>query len=108
MTLSNQLLLLGATIGIAIVLGNRRRERASPSRDRDARDIQPDGSSEGVGLADERGAASAPAFTGISDVDPGPLTQVSAEAIDPDASEEAHEQIPRQRERLPMPGKNLP
>jgi hypothetical protein len=108
MTLRNQLLVVGVTISVAIVLGARRRVRASRTRDDDAREVASAGSPETIGLADERGAGSAPAFTGISDVDPGPLTQISAEAIDPDATEEAHEQIRRQRERLPIPGKNLP
>jgi hypothetical protein len=110
MTLRSHLLWLGVSIGTGIVLGNRRRERALRTRDADARDVPSAGSAdlESVGLADDRGADSAPAFTGISDVDPGPLTQPSAEAIDPEATEEAHEQIRRQRERLPIPGKNLP
>ena len=108
MTLRNQLLVVGMCVGVAILLGARRRDRASQRRDSDAGDVPPAESPDAVALADERGAGSAPAFTGIADVDPGPLTQVSAEAIDPEATEEAHEQPRRQRERLPVPGKNLP
>ena len=108
MTLRNQLLVLGVCVGVAIILGARRRDRASQDRGTDTGDVASAESPDAVGLADERGAGSAPGFTGIADVDPGPLTQVSAEAIDPEATEEAHEQPRRQRERLPVPGKNLP
>jgi hypothetical protein len=108
MTLRNQLLVIGVCVGVAIALVVRRRDRASQNRDADAGDVPSAGSPDVIGLDDDRGAGSAPEIAGISDVDPGPLTQVSAEAIDPEATEEAHEQPRRQRERLPMPGKNLP
>ena len=45
---------------------------------------------------------------GISSVDPEPLTQISGEGIDLDRNEAAHQDIPAQRARLPMPGKNIP
>ena len=50
--------------------------------------------------------ADAPGFTGISDVDPEPLTQFG-EAVDPDLIRDAHAEpvLPGQ---LPHPGKNLP
>jgi hypothetical protein len=101
-----KLLAIGVTMSLAIVLGARRRARASQRRGAETRGVPSPGSPEDFGLASERGVA--PELTGISDVDPVPLTQLSAEAIDRDATEEAHQQILRQRERLPVPGKNLP
>ena len=43
---------------------------------------------------------------GISDVDPTPLSGMG-EAIDPDANAEAHNAGRKQRERMPVPGKNV-
>ena len=47
-------------------------------------------------------------LVGISTVDPGPLTQIAGEGIDVDRNEAAHHDITAQRERLPIPGKNIP
>ena len=41
--------------------------------------------------------------SGIADVDPEPLSQVSGEGIDLDRDVDAHEKIREQRERLPDP-----
>jgi hypothetical protein len=60
----------------------------------------------GLGAMTDRGADVAIA-QGISQVDPEPLTQMG-EAVDPDAIRAAHREIPEQRERLPIPGKNVP
>jgi hypothetical protein len=56
----------------------------------------------------DRGAEEVAVPPGISHVDPEPLAQVSAEAVDRDATPAAHEDVIEQRERLPVPGKNLP
>ncbi|MBA3456888.1 MAG: hypothetical protein H0T42_27610 [Deltaproteobacteria bacterium] len=59
-----------------------------------------------IGVSPSSGA-DLPAFSGISDVDPEPLTQFG-EAIDPDAIRDAHAEPALLREQLPQPGKNLP
>jgi hypothetical protein len=46
-------------------------------------------------------------IAGIAEVDPQPLSQISGEGIDPDATAAAHDEIPDQRERLPRHGKNI-
>ena len=97
MTLGKKLLIGGAAIGAALLLASRRRQ-ATGSRPA-AR--SPD-SSDATGRVV---ATSIP--PGISDVDPQPLTYLT-EAVDPDATRAAHEAISEQRERLPVPGKNLP
>jgi hypothetical protein len=51
--------------------------------------------------------AEAPAFRGISDVDPQPLTQFG-EAVDPDALQAAHAEPALLRGQLPVHGKNIP
>ncbi|HEY0478417.1 MAG TPA: hypothetical protein VGD37_12920 [Kofleriaceae bacterium] len=86
-------------IGAVMVLDARRRGRA---RGRSAA---------GVGVGDrsagDRAAGATTVPRGISDVDPGPLMQMG-EAVDPDATRAAHEDVVAQRERLPVRGKNLP
>ena len=44
---------------------------------------------------------------GISDVDPQGLTQMG-EAVDPEATEAAHESVGEQRARMPVRGRNIP
>lgn len=44
---------------------------------------------------------------GLADVDPEALTQMG-EAIDPELTQAAHEEIPEQRDRLPVRDKNIP
>lgn len=66
------------------------------------------GSPGDLGLMSERGAGEVAVPPGLSQVDPEPLAQVSAEAVDRDATRAAHQDIPEQRERLPVPGRNVP
>jgi hypothetical protein len=44
---------------------------------------------------------------GLADVDPQALTQMG-EAIDPEMTKAGHEEIPEQRAKLPVRGKNVP
>jgi hypothetical protein len=83
-----KLVVLGTTVGIAMMLDARRRARKTVIDDHEDTQVIP--------------------LPGISEVDPQPLTQVAAEAIDPDATRTAHEAIVEQRDRLPVPGKNIP
>jgi hypothetical protein len=93
MRTATRLVIFGSAIGAAVMIGRRRRtQRSAPS----AVD----------GAASDAGDVPLPA--GISEVDPQPLTQISAEGIDPDATRAAHEAPRDQRERLAIPGKNLP
>lgn len=59
-----------------------------------------------VGVAADRGAG-AVVPPGLSEVDPQPLIGMG-EAVDPDAVQAAHRDVRAQRDRLPVPGKNLP
>lgn len=63
---------------------------------------------EEIAMEVDRDTGSASLPMGLADIDPEPLTQISAEAIDPDATQAAHDDLFMQRERLPIPGKNLP
>jgi hypothetical protein len=103
MTLTTKLLMIGSAIGAVMLIKARRRASAGAGSGR-ATDLAP----ADLGAAADRGASTAPVPAGISEVDPQPLTQVAAEAIDPEATQAAHEVIVDQRERLPVPGKNLP
>jgi hypothetical protein len=94
-----RLLLIGSVIYAVIALDARRRARA-----RGRIGAGP----ASLGLASDRGASSVVVPPGISEVDPQPLTQVAAEAIDPEATRAAHEAAAEQRDRLPVPGENLP
>jgi hypothetical protein len=94
MSTVTKLLVFGSAIGAAVMMGRRRVARNAPAP-RDAQDADP-------------GAGDSPLPAGISEVDPQPLTQIAAEGIDPDATRAAHDEPREQRERLAIPGKNLP
>jgi hypothetical protein len=98
---ATKLVLTGAGIGVALMLASRRRDRSPSHLGRDTAPAD-------LGITPDGGADAISIPPGISQVDPQPLTQISAEAIDPDATEAAHDTIVEQRERLPVPGKNLP
>lgn len=100
-----RLIIFGSAIGAAAMLGRRRRARQSPEEPglRGAPVPAPDD----AGDADP-GTGDPPLPVGISEVDPQPLTQISGEGIDPDATRAAHEEPRAQRARLAVPGKNLP
>jgi hypothetical protein len=112
MKLATDLVVLGALFGAAVMLDARHRTPRQhqlppvPPIGPDEPDFA--GSPAGPGVTPDTGSADVPPLQGIADVDPQPLTQVSAEAIDPDATRAAHEVIIEQRERLPMRGKNIP
>ena len=61
---------------------------------------------EGMGVAPDVVIVEAE-IIGLADVDPQALTQMG-EAIDPEMTKAAHEEIPEQRDRLPVRGKNVP
>jgi hypothetical protein len=98
MTLATKLVMLGSVIGAVMVLDARRRARA-PSRSAPA-------AGAGDRSAADRAAGATTVPRGISDVDPEPLMQMG-EAVDPDATRAAHDDVVAQRERLPVRGKNL-
>jgi hypothetical protein len=111
MTLRKHLALIGFLVGIAALLDVRRRPRVrrAPRLPDTPTAAFPAGASPRDDRTSEAGVSrEAPAFAGIADVDPQPLTQVAAEALDPDATARAHDDIPAQRDRLPVRGKNLP
>ncbi|HEX8114406.1 MAG TPA: hypothetical protein VF516_42040 [Kofleriaceae bacterium] len=87
MRTTTKLLGFGSAIGAAVMLGRRRRMTLQ-ARSADPGDLQ--------------------LPVGISEVDPQPLTQISAEGIDPDATRAAHDEPREQRARLPVHGQNLP
>jgi hypothetical protein len=62
--------------------------------------------SEGTGMAPDVVIVEAE-IIGLADVDPQALTQMG-EAIDPELTKAAHEEIPEQRDKLPVRGKNVP
>lgn len=102
MRLTTKLLLLGGSVAGAMWMARKVRNR----RARFGADLDED-LEEGLGedLGDpaviiERVTVVTAEPMGLSDVDPEPLTQFG-EAIDPEATERAHEEIPAQRERLP-------
>jgi hypothetical protein len=96
-----RLLIFGSAIGAAVIAGRRRARR--PLDEPDADLPAPDGVEDAPPGADD---AALP--VGISEVDPQPLTQISGEGIDPDATRAAHDEPRERRERLAIPGKNLP
>lgn len=104
MRTATKLILLGSAIGAAAMLGRRHRARQSSDEPglRGGPVPAPD-----AGDAD-RGTGDPPLPIGISEVDPQPLTQISAEGIDPDLTRAAHEEPREQRERLAGLGQNLP
>lgn len=85
----------------------RRRKRAAqdtfPGDPISPEDLVP----EDLALAEERSTEDMTVPPGLSQVDPEPLSQMT-EALDPDATRAAHQNIPEQRERLPVRGKNVP
>ena len=94
MRTATKLLVFGSVIGAAVMIGRRRAPR-NASAPREPEDT-------GAGAGD------LPLPVGISEVDPQPLTQISAEGVDPDATQAAHDEPREQRERLPVHGQNLP
>jgi len=55
----------------------------------------------------EEDAMQADSIGGLSEVDPEPISQM-VEAMDPEATEDAHREVRDQRERLPVRGRNIP
>jgi hypothetical protein len=112
MRTATKLLVIGSAIGAAMILRKRRAMRRKPeAAGVDAlgdRPRSPTFAEAGdVGSTGDRETDEGSPPMGISDVDPQPVTQISGEGIDPDATRVAHEDLPDQRERLPIPGKNL-
>jgi hypothetical protein len=92
---TTKLIMIGGVIAGVKAYRSLRRQPATPARD--ARDA----------LRPDHGAAMA-APVGLSSVDPQPLTNPGAEAIDPDATRAAHDDVEDQRARLPVAGENVP
>ena len=112
MRIMTKLFWIGIAIAGGAMLWSRgtrtpaRRQRESDADADDAilaEEVHPDD----LALAEDRGAAAIGMPQGISDVDPAPISQMT-EAMDPVATKAAHQDIADQRERLPVPGKNLP
>jgi hypothetical protein len=110
MTTVSKLLWIGAAIGAGAMFVSRgargRRGRHGDTFDDDATS-RAGLASEDLAMAEQRGADDVVVPPALSQVDPEPLSHM-AEAIDPDATTAAHQDIPEQRERLAVPGKNLP
>lgn len=98
MKLITKLFVVGGVIAGAVWIDRQRRRLRDASRETD-RGLGEDlgGLDVTPGVTIERVAP-----RGISDVDPEGLTQFG-EAVDPEATEAAHTEIPAQRERLPRP-----
>ena len=89
--------LIGGTVAAAVAI-DRKRRLAAPgagARAADAMGVAPD-----VVIVEAE-------IIGLADVDPQALTQMG-EAIDPEMTKAAHEEIPEQRAKLPVRGKNVP
>ena len=77
----------------AVILGDRRSQRRAKQL--------------GKAPSSRAGIEDAELISGLSDVDPQPLTTFG-EAVDPDATSEAHVEPASHRDRLPVRGKNIP
>ncbi|MBA3498774.1 MAG: hypothetical protein M4D80_30175 [Myxococcota bacterium] len=89
--------LIGGTYAAAVAI-DRKRRLAGPgagARPADRMAVAPD-----VVIIEAE-------IIGLADVDPQALTQMG-EAIDPELTKSAHEDIPEQRAKLPVRGKNVP
>ena len=89
--------LLGGSIAAAIAIDRRRRLPAPGASARPA---------DRMGMAPDVVIVEAE-IIGLADVDPQALTQMG-EGIDPELTKAAHEEIPEQRAKLPVRGKNVP
>ena len=107
MKLAAKLVLIGAGIAGAVLYNARRRRDRKPQPQPRTPDLPPDPDRAGTDRRPSVEAVEAMIPPGISTVDPQPLTQISAEAIDPDATQAAHEAVAEQRDRLPVSGKNI-
>lgn len=89
--------LFGGSIAAAVAIDRRRRlpAPAAGARAADRMAVPPD-----VVIVEAE-------IIGLADVDPQALTQMG-EAIDPEMTKAAHEEIPDQRAKLPVRGKNVP
>jgi hypothetical protein len=89
--------LLGGTYAAATAIERRRRLPApgAGARPADRMSVAPD-----VVVIEAE-------IIGLAEVDPEKLTQMG-EGIDPELSKAAHEEIPEQRAKLPVRGKNVP
>jgi hypothetical protein len=104
-----RLVIPALVIGAGVWLARRRTANDRPSdRSNDRSNDGDPAEPRDPAVPPGRGVAEAAVPPGISDVDPEPLTQIAGEAVDPEAVRTAHESIRDQRDRLPVPGKNVP
>ena len=104
-----KVLALGTVAGAAVFATSWIARRRSFD-ERVTREFPAVGTRDGAGVARTTAASETDdgvGRAGISDVDPQPLMGMG-EAVDPDAIESAHHELPDLRARLPQPGKNLP
>jgi hypothetical protein len=92
MRLMTKLLALSGIIYAAILV-DRRRRRGSVN--------------DSIAMAPDVAVMDAEVIIGIAEVDPEPLSQM-VEAMDPEATENAHRDVQEQRDRMPTSGKNVP
>lgn len=107
MRITTKLLGLAGIIAAAVAIDRKRRLRAGAGVEVPA---AAGGEAGAFATSDVAGADAViveAELVGISEVDPAGLTQMG-EAIDPERTEAAHAEIPEQRERLPVRGKNVP
>jgi hypothetical protein len=97
MKIKTKLLLLGGLVGSVMAINRKRRLRGqgASAKATDQMGVAPD-----VVIIEAE-------IIGLADVDPVALTQMG-EAIDPELTRAAHEEIPEQRARMPVRGKNVP
>ena len=103
MKLAIKLLAVAGIVWAAILVD--RRLRKTPGATGPGADVEPDAS---TARSADTAAIDADIIIGIAEIDPEPLTQVSGEGIDLDATETAHRAPRDQRERMPVRGKNIP
>jgi hypothetical protein len=100
MKIPYKLLGLAGLVAAAVVVHRKRRLRAGQPSAPATEPIEPAGMAPDIVIVEAE-------IIGLADVDPEALTQMG-EAIDPDLTEAAHEEIPEQRGKLPVSGKNVP